>query len=900
MNRNLFLLALTVAATIGGTGAALAQAATVPGLPTRNAVTVDQAAAVHATQRPRVVVSTDIGGTDPDDFQSMVHLLVYADALDIEGLVSSPYGPGRARHIHEVINVYERDFAVLRARSAAYPTPAALRDVTKQGALASPGAAGFGVSTEGSEWIVRCARKPDPRPLWVLVWGGIEDLAQALHDAPDILPKLRVYFIGGPNKTWSIDAYDYIDRAHPLLWMIEANATYRGWFTGGNQTGEWGNVAFVTKRVAGCGALGDFFAKQLKGIKMGDTPSVMHVLGAAPDDPTQGGWGGRFVRVWEGRKTGFARLTTAQDLVEVFGTVEWTLPLPAGTPPGAKATMLIDGRIPAVAHNDGHTLRFRFSPRDAKVWPYAITSEVRELDGVKGAFTAVPPPVERTRVASARRPNWWIDDPASEAAEGVHPGAKHVNRWREDFLRDFAVRIERCVVATSPPEKAPQLAFPTAEGYGRFAQGGRGGRVIHVTNLNDSGPGSLRDAVEQSGPRTVVFDVSGLITLESKLIVRGTNSNLTIAGQTAPGNGVCLRKYNFGMLGASNVVIRYLRVRPGNISGTTLDGMGLASSENCIIDHCSISWTLDEAFSSRGARNITLQRTLISEALNAAGHRKYPPGTQHGYAASIGGDIGSFHHNLLANNCGRNWSLAGGLNKADNTYAGRLDIRNNVVFNWKDRATDGGAHEVNFVGNYYQPGPATKSFFALNAQYGGFPGSQRYYFAGNVMPGHFGLTNQEAGRKATTERGGKLPETYSPWAEQEFFPSHVKSQSADEAYTNVLADVGCNYPALDEHDKRIITEVRSGKTTFKGSKTGLPGLPDSQEDVGGWDNYPDIPRPAGWDTDGDGMPDAWEKVRGLNPGDSSDGNQDANGDGYTNLEEYLNSLVGEYPLTTAK
>jgi hypothetical protein len=440
------------------------------------------------------------------------------------------------------------------------------------------------------------------------------------------------------------------------------------------------------------------------------------------------------------------------------------------------------------------------------------------------------------------------------------------------------------------------VAFPTAEGYGRLATGGRGGRVIHVTNLNDAGPGSLRDAVEQSGPRTVVFDVSGLITLESRLIIRPTNSNLTIAGQTAPSKGICLRKYNFGMLGATNVIVRYLRVRPGNISGTTLDGMGMASANDCIIDHCSISWTLDEAFSSRSAHNITLQHTLISEALNAAGHKKYPPGTQHGYAASIGGDVGSFHHNLLADNEGRNWSMAGGLNKRPATYAGRLDLRNNVVFNWKSRATDGGAHEVNFVGNYYQPGPATKFFYALNAQYGGFPGSQQYYFAGNVMPGHFGLTNQAAGREATTERGGNLPADYSPWVDKEFFPSFVKTQTAEQAYTNVLADVGCNFPALDDHDQRIIAEVRSGKVNFKGSKTGLPGLPDSQDDVGGWENYPEIHRAADWDTDGDGIPDAWEKSHGLNPNDPSDANKDLNGDGYTNLEKYLNSLVGEYSL----
>ena len=438
------------------------------------------------------------------------------------------------------------------------------------------------------------------------------------------------------------------------------------------------------------------------------------------------------------------------------------------------------------------------------------------------------------------------------------------------------------------------LAFPTAEGYGRFAKGGRGGRVIAVTNLNDSGPGSLRAAVEAEGPRTVVFEVSGRIVLQSKLIIRKNNGDLTIAGQTAPGLGICISNYNFGVLGARDVVIRYIRVRPGNTSGATLDGMGLASADNCIIDHCSISWTLDEAFSSRGAKNITLQRTLISEALNAAGHKKYPKGKEHGFAASIGGDVGSFHHNLLAHNAGRNWSMAGGLDKTKgNSYAGRLDIRNNVVYNWKTRTTDGGAHEVNFVNNYYKPGPATKYFYALNAQYGGFPGSQRYYFAGNVMPGHFGVEDQEKGRTATTERGGKLPTEYSPWSDTPFFESHVKTQTAEEAYSDVLADVGCNFPALDPHDQRILAETRDGTYKYKGSTTGLPGLPDSQEDVGGWDDYPEVHRPAGWDTDRDGMPDAWETANKLNPGDPADGAKLYRNTGYTHLEVYLNSLVGE-------
>jgi hypothetical protein len=332
----------------------------------------------------------------------------------------------------------------------------------------------------------------------------------------------------------------------------------------------------------------------------------------------------------------------------------------------------------------------------------------------------------------------------------------------------------------------------------------------------------------------------------------------------------------------------------------TLDGMGMASSDDCIIDHCSISWTQDEAFSSRGAKNITLQRTLISEALNAAGHKNYPPGTQHGYAASIGGDVGSFHHNLLAHCAGRNWSLAGGLSKPDNRYAGRLDLRNNVIYNWKSRATDGGAHEVNFVNNFYKPGPATVFFYALNAQYGGFPGSQRYFFDGNVMPGHFGITNQVAGRKATTERGGSLPQDYSPWSDRPFFESFVRTHSSEDALASVLADVGCNFPALDDHDARVIAEVRSGTAKFKGSKTGLPGLPDSQDDVGGWEDYPVVHRPANWDTDHDGIPDEWETTHGLNPNDARDGIADRDGDGFTNLEEYLGSLVGEFrPLAAA-
>jgi len=235
------------------------------------------------------------------------------------------------------------------------------------------------------------------------------------------------------------------------LWIIEANTTYRGWFTGGNQAGEWGNAAFVAAHVAGHGALGELFAALLNGtIKMGDSPSVGYLLHGTPDDPSQPGWGGKFVRVWDGRKTTFDRLTTASDQAEAFGVVEFALPVPTGMTRAGSTQMIFDGRIPAAGVNDGRLVRFRFSPRDAKVWPYVIRSDVPGLDGLSGAFTATPPAAGRTRIASTRHPHWWIDDPDPAAAEGPQAGAKHVSRWREAFLGDFAVRLARTKAAGRP------------------------------------------------------------------------------------------------------------------------------------------------------------------------------------------------------------------------------------------------------------------------------------------------------------------------------------------------------------------------------------------------------------------------------------------------------------------
>ncbi len=455
--------------------------------------------------------------------------------------------------------------------------------------------------------------------------------------------------------------------------------------------------------------------------------------------------------------------------------------------------------------------------------------------------------------------------------------------WRVDQVDDGGT-ITRGNVWSFRPR---QLAFPDAEGYGRFAIGGRGGQVVKVTNLNDSGPGSLREAVENDiGPRTIVFDVSGIIHLESRLSI--SDSFVTVAGQTAPGKGIVVRGAPFGVSGANDVVMRHVRVRLG--AGTTYDGIGLQGANHAIVDHSTINWTIDEAFSSRSAKNITLQRTLIAEALNVAGHDNYGPGTRHGYAASISGDIGSFHHNLLAHNEGRNWSLAGGLD-GDNNFAGRLDIFNNVVYNWRSRTTDGGAHEVNFVNNYYKPGPATELFVALTADHeDDFGGSQLYYFSGNVMPGHFDETNQEDGRRAT---GSFRPQ--NSWVDEPFFPSHATVQTADQAYKSVLSDVGATLPVLDEQDTRVIRETIEGTATYEGSYTGEPGLPDHHDDVGGYEDYPEVQRDPDWDSDDDGLPDWWEMLHGLNPlsggNDFADANADPDRDGYTMMDEYLDWMA---------
>jgi hypothetical protein len=459
------------------------------------------------------------------------------------------------------------------------------------------------------------------------------------------------------------------------------------------------------------------------------------------------------------------------------------------------------------------------------------------------------------------------------------------------------------------------LAFPTAEGYGRFARGGRGGRVIEVTNLEDYNPGkgeavipgSLRAAVEVDGPRTIVFRVSGVIHLKMPCAVH--NPYCTIAGQTAPGDGICLADYGAGAYGTHDVIIRYMRFRVGDGAKRAMDGAGMGYCDNCIMDHCSISWSSDEGTSSRGAKNITFQRNIVAEALHHGPHYRASDRTKletHAFAGSISGNIGSYHHNLLADCTDRNWSLAGGLNQSGK-YAGYLDIRNNVVYNWTARTTDGGVKALNYVNNYYKPhapNPFVKWLLKLDPINPAW-GTESYYMVGNVMEGF----DYESDNWKAFQNGPEVEKQVR--VDNELYPSYVRTQPAREAFTNVLADVGANFPKSDVIDAHLIEETRDGTTHYIGTKgptygdrpgpnfAGIIDEPTDDKSALGspnfpWPDYQTYNVPV--DSDHDGIPDDWEKAHGLNPNDSSAANKDWNGDGYTNLEKYLNLLVGEYSL----
>lgn len=268
---------------------------------TPSAASAQPAGGALAGERLRILISSDIGGSDGDDIQSMIHVLLYSDLFDIEGLVSSPPYAGRKADFLPAIAAYEQDYPRLLPHGQ-FPTPNSLRALTKQGAINVAPAAGYSVATEGSNWIIQQANRSDPRPLYVLVWGSITDVAQALRDDPGIKSKIRVHFIASWNRLQDPNAFAYINNNHTDLWMIQDESSFRGWFTGGNQSGDLGNISFPQNHLFGKGALGVMFSQvqaahaQVGEIKMGDTPTFARLLRGTPGDPGQPGWGGHFVR----------------------------------------------------------------------------------------------------------------------------------------------------------------------------------------------------------------------------------------------------------------------------------------------------------------------------------------------------------------------------------------------------------------------------------------------------------------------------------------------------------------------------------------------------------------------------------------------------------------------------
>ncbi|MCR4644669.1 MAG: dockerin type I repeat-containing protein [Oscillospiraceae bacterium] len=480
--------------------------------------------------------------------------------------------------------------------------------------------------------------------------------------------------------------------------------------------------------------------------------------------------------------------------------------------------------------------------------------------------------------------------------------------WRVDEVNKDGSIVPGAVYSF----RIARLAFPTAEGYGRFARGGRGGYVYHVTNLSDDGKeGSLRYGLcTLKGARTIVFDVGGVITLSDTLCIPEDGGDVYVAGQTAPGDGITLINYDFGAIGAQDVILRDIRVRVGDVNGSSHGGMGMSSCNHSIVDHCSISWATDEGFSSRSAANLTFQWNIIGESLNNSVHYDANDRSKverHAFAASIGGYTGSFHHNLLINNTGRNWSLAGAMEQDGQTYGGQLDISNNVVYNWKDRTTDGGARRVQFVNNYYKAGPVSNTSLHLVSVDGNELNTsdmQMLYASGNMKVAQNGSVliaanaDEWSSGKAVCGMKGNNANANTIRSNTPWFENHITLDPAEDAYKKVInntSGAGANKPALDYIDSRYHDEVTNGKYTYTGSKDKLQGIIDSQNDVGGYPNSTNFKggtAPA--DTDRDGMPDAWETEHGLNPNDAKDGAiVSLSGDDYTNLELYLNELAGD-------
>ncbi|MFA9389877.1 MAG: polysaccharide lyase family 1 protein [Prolixibacteraceae bacterium] len=436
-------------------------------------------------------------------------------------------------------------------------------------------------------------------------------------------------------------------------------------------------------------------------------------------------------------------------------------------------------------------------------------------------------------------------------------------------------------------------AFPGAEGGGKFATGGRDGKIIFVTNLNNKGNGSFRKAIEAEGPRTIIFKVSGTIELQKTIHIK--NGDLTIAGQTAPGDGICLKNYGI-RLDADNVIIRFIRIRPGDVMKEENDAISGIRHKNIIIDHCSFSWAMDEVASFYDNANFTMQWCIVSESLYKSEHHK----GDHGYGGIWGGLNASFHHNLLSDHTSRNPRFCGPRYSAKPENE-KTDFRNNVIYNWGFNSTYGGEEgSYNMVNNYYKPGPATRKnvrsrILNLTQQfYNPKINSDTlragwFYISGNIMEGNQQVSNDNwnggVQGKGVDEKAlakSKLTEPIS-YAE-------VRTSDAGTALNQVLAFAGASL-SRDEVDQRIVEEVKTGKEVYGNSfEGGHNGIIDSQSDVGAWP-YLKTANPL-IDTDKDGLPDDWEKSKHLNP-NFRDNNEFTLNKNYTNIEVYINSLVDQ-------
>ena len=436
-------------------------------------------------------------------------------------------------------------------------------------------------------------------------------------------------------------------------------------------------------------------------------------------------------------------------------------------------------------------------------------------------------------------------------------------------------------------------AFPGAEGHAKYVTGGRGGTVIYVTNLNDdNNPGSLRYAINQPGPRIILFKISGTIQLKSKLSI--TKGDITLAGQTAPGDGITLRDYPFE-ISANNVIIRFMRFRMGDEAKQEGDALGGRFFKNILIDHCSASWSTDECVSFYQNENFTLQWCILSESLRNSVHGK----GAHGYGGIWGGKNASFHHNLLAHHDSRNPRLG---ETAGDAFAlsDLVDLRNNVIYNWVGNSAYGGeAMNVNMVGNYYKPGPGTtknERIVAIDKLTDtGFPISEtwgKFFIDGNFL---------SASARATTDNWtysvyNQYHSKYGTVSEVEksgmrlLIPlnsGEVTTHGAEKAYEKVLDFAGASFKR-DPVDLRIIQEVRTGTATFMtGGNGSVNGIIDTQSAVGGWPELKSLTAPG--DSDNDGMPDAWEVANGLNKNSPADAQLTTMDGKYPNVEVYINS-----------